>query len=107
MQDAAADVDPIDLIITSLDVKGAFPNTPHLLLEAIWKKMGLPFKGFLTQYLATRPYAVKAAVGTTTWTHPRSGVPQGGAEGPFLFRLVTLPLTFYLRRTSRTTPHTP
>ena len=30
---------------------------------------------------------------------PPHGVPQGGAEGPFLFLLVTLPLAFYLRRT--------
>ena len=35
----------------------------------------------------------------TPWVHPASGVPQGGAEGPFLFLLVTLPLAFYIRRT--------
>ena len=28
-----------------------------------------------------------------------TGVPQGGAEGPFLFLLVTLLLAFYIRRT--------
>ena len=44
-------------------------------------------------------YAVKAHPGTTPWVHPASGVPQGGAEGPFLFLLVTLPLVFYIRRT--------
>ena len=43
MQDAVVDMDPIILIITSLDVKGAFPNTPHRLLRAVWKHMGLPF----------------------------------------------------------------
>ena len=32
MQDAVVDMDPISLIIMSLDVKGAFPNTPHRLL---------------------------------------------------------------------------
>ena len=99
MQDAVVDMDPISLIITSLDVKGAFPNTPHRLLRAVWEHMGLPFQGFLEAYLATRMYAVKTDVSTTPWIHPTSGVPQGGAEGPFLFLLVTLPLAFYIRRT--------
>ena len=39
MQDAVVDMDPISLIITSLDVKRAFPNTPHRLLRAVWKHM--------------------------------------------------------------------
>ena len=99
MQDAVVDMDPISLIITSLDVKGAFPNTPHRLLRAVWEHMGLPFQGFLQAYFATRMYAVKTDVGTTPWIQPASGVPQGGAEGPFLFLLVTLPLAFYIRRT--------
>ena len=61
--------------------------------------MGLPFQGFLQAYLATRMYAVKIDVGTTPWVHPTSGVPQGGAESPFLLLLVTLLLAFYIRRT--------
>ena len=44
-------------------------------------------------------YAVKTDVGTRPWVHPASGVPQGGAEGPFLVLLVTLLLAFYIRRT--------
>ena len=99
MQDAVVDVDPISLIITSLDVKGDFPNTPHRLLQAVWEHMRLPFQGFLQAYLATRMYAVTTDVGTTPWVRPASGVPQGAAEGPFLFLLVTLPLAFYIRRT--------
>ena len=35
LQDTIADIDPVDLIIASLDVKGAFLNTPWLLLEAV------------------------------------------------------------------------
>ena len=88
MQDAVVDIGPISLIITSLDYKGAFPNTPHRLLRAVWEHMGLPFQGFLQAYLATRMYAIKSDVGTTPWVRPASGVPQGGAEGPFLFQKV-------------------
>ena len=58
MQDAVVDMDMISLIITSLDVKWAFPNTPHRLLQAVWKRMGPPFQGFLQALLATRMYAV-------------------------------------------------
>ena len=99
MQDAVVDMDPISLIITTLDVKGAFPNTLHRLLRAVWEHMGLFFQGFLQAYLATRMYAIKTDVDTTPWVHPASGVPQGGAEGPFLFLLATLPLACYIRRT--------
>ena len=99
LQDPVVDMDTISLIITSLDVKGAFPNTPHRLLRAVWKRIGLPFKGFLQAYLATRMYAVKADVGPTLWVHRTSGVLQGGVEGSCLFLLVTPPLAFYIRRT--------
>ena len=99
LQDTVVDMDPISLIITSLDVKGAFPNTPHRLLRAVLEHMGLPFQGFLQAYLATRMYAKKTDLGTTPWVHHASGVPQGGAEGPFLFLQVSLPLAFYIRRT--------
>ena len=54
MQDAVVDMDPNSLIITFLDVRGAFPNTLQRLLRAVWKHMGLPFQGFLQAYLATR-----------------------------------------------------
>ena len=97
MQDAVVDMDPIRFIITSLDVEGVFPNTPHRLLRAVWEHMGLPFEGLLQPFLATLMYAIKTDVGTTPWVPPASGVPQGGAEGPFLFLLVNLPLAFYIR----------
>ena len=99
MQDGVVVMDPISLILTSLDFKGAFPNTPHRLPQAIREHMGLPSQGFLQVYLATRLYAVQTDVSTTPWSHPTSGVPQRGAESPFLFLLVTLPLAFYTRRT--------
>ena len=49
-------------------------------------------------YIQTRLYAVITAAGLTPWTGTNSGVPQGGAEGPFLYLLVTLPLAFELAR---------
>ena len=99
MQDAVVDMDPISLIITTLNVKGAFSNTPHRLLRDVWKRMGLPFQGFLEAYLASRMYAVKTDVDTTPWVHPTSEVLHRGAEGPSLFLFVALPLAFYIRRT--------
>ena len=96
LQNAVVDLDLISLIITSLDVKGSFSKTPHCLLRAVWQHTGLPFQGFLQAYLATRMYTKKTNVGTTPWVQPASGVPQGGAEGPYLFLLVTLPLAFYI-----------
>ena len=85
-------MDPVDLIIASLEVKGAFPNTPWLLLEAVWKRLGLPFYNFASGYIRTRKYRVRTGGGLTPFLEPGSGVPQGGAEGPFLYLLVTLPL---------------
>ena len=99
LQDAVVDMDPISHIITSLHVKRACRNTLHRLLGAPWKRMGLPSQGFLQAYLATLMYAVKTDVGTTPWVEPTSGVPQGVAEVPFLFLLVTLLLACYIRRT--------
>ena len=99
MQNAVVDMDPISPIITSRDVKGAFTNNPHRLLRAVCKHMELPFHGFLQVYLATPMYAVKTDVGTIPWVHSTTEVPQGGAEGPFLFLLVSLLLAFYIGRT--------
>ena len=42
LEDAVVDMDPISLIIMSLGVRGAFPNTLHRLLRAVWEHMGLP-----------------------------------------------------------------
>ena len=97
-QDTALDMNPYEMIIASLDVQGAFPHAPHRLLTEVWDAMGLPFLSFMTGYIQTRLYAVITAAGLTPWTGTDSGVPQGGAEGPFLYLLVTLPLAFELAR---------
>ena len=92
-------MDPVDLIIASLNVKGAFPNTPWLLLEAVWKRMGLPLYNFASDYIRTCKYTVRTRAGLTPFLDPGSGVPQGGAEGPFLYLLVTLPLALTIEQT--------
>ena len=91
-------MDPVDLIIASLDVTGAFPNTPWLLLEAVWKRLGLPFYNFASGYIRTRKYTVRTGAGLTPFLEPGSRVPQGGAEGPFLYLLVTLPLALAIEQ---------
>ena len=74
MKDTVVDMDPTSLIITSLDVERAFPDTPHRLVRGVWEHMGLPFQGFLQAYLATSMYAINTDVGTTPWVHSTSGV---------------------------------
>ena len=97
LQDTIANMDQVDLIIASLDVKGAFPNTPWLLLEGLWKRLGLPFYNFASGYIRTRKYTVRTGAGLTPFLEPGSGVPQGGAEGPFLYLLVTLLLALAIK----------
>ena len=92
LQDTIADMDPVDFIIASLNVKEAFQNTPWLLLEAVWKRLGLPFYNFASGYIRTRKYTIRTGAGLTPFLEPGRGIPQIGAEGPFQYLLVTLPL---------------
>ena len=98
LQDTIADMDPVDLIIASLDVKRAFPNTPWLPLEAAWNCMGLSFYNFASGYIRTRKYTVRTGAGLTPFLEPGSGIPQGGTGGPFLYLLVTLPLALRIEQ---------
>ena len=91
-------MNPYEMIVGSLDVQGMFPHAPHRLLTEVWDAMGLPFLSFMNGYIQTRLYAAITAAGLTLWTHTDSGVPQGGAQGPFLYLLVTLRLAFELTR---------
>ena len=65
LKDTNPDMDPVDVIIASLDIKRAFANTPWLLLEAVWKRLGLPFYNFASGYIRTRKYTVRTGAGLT------------------------------------------
>ena len=56
----------------------------------MWKRLGLPFYNFASGYICTRKYTVRTGAGLTPFLEPGSGIPQGGAEGPFLYLPVTL-----------------
>ena len=98
LQDTIADMDPVDLIMDFLDVKGALPNGPWLLLEVVWKRMGLPFYNVASGYIRTRKYTVRTGASLTPFLEPGSGVPQGATESPFLYLLVTLPLALTIEQ---------
>ena len=82
--------------MASVDVKGAFPNTPHRLKEEVWRQLGLPYGDFVKKYLRSRRYTVATGKACTEWVTPGSGVPQGGVEGPFLYLLAMLPLMSWI-----------
>ena len=88
----------VDVIIASLHVRGAFPNTPWLLMETVWKRLGLPFYNFTSDYIRTRKCTVRTGPGRSSFLEPGSGVLQGGAERPFLYLLVTLSLALTIEQ---------
>ena len=88
----------LEALMASVDVKGAFPNTPHRLIEEVWRQLGLPYGDFVERYLRSRRYTVATGKGCTEWVTPGSGMPQGGMEGPFLYLLAMLPLMSWIAR---------
>ena len=48
----------LEAFMASVDVKGAFSNTPHRLIEEVWRQLGLPYGDFVGKYLRSRRYTV-------------------------------------------------
>ena len=64
----------------------------------MWKRLGLPFYNFASSYIRNGKYTFCTGAGLTPFLEPGSGLPQGGAEGPFLYLLVTLPLALAIEQ---------
>ena len=96
LYDMYLDDEDLEAFKASVDVKEAFPNTPHGLIDEVWWQLGLPYGDFVWKYLRTRRYTVATGRGCTEWVTPGSGVPQRGMHGPFLYMLTMLPLTSWI-----------
>ena len=96
LYDMYLDDEDLEALMASLDVKGAFPNTPHRLIEEVWRQLGLPYGDFVEKYLRSRRYTFATGKGCTEWVTPGSGVPQGGLQGPFLYLLAMPPLMSWI-----------
>ena len=87
LYDMYLDVEDVEAFMASVDLKVAFPNTPHRLIEEVWRQLGLPYGDFVEKYPRSRRYTVATEKGCTELVTHGSGVPQGGVDGPFLYML--------------------
>ena len=53
----------LETFTASVDVKGAFPNTPHRFIEEVWRQLGLPSCKFVGLYLRNKRYTVATGKG--------------------------------------------
>ena len=51
LYDMYLDDEDLEAFTVSVDVKGAFPSTPHRLIQEVWRQPGLPFGGFVEKDL--------------------------------------------------------
>ena len=47
LYDMYLDDEDLEAFMASVDVKGAFPNTPRRLIEEVWRQLGLVYGDFL------------------------------------------------------------
>ena len=92
LYDMYLDDEDLEAFMASVVVKRAFPNTPHRLIEEVWRQLGLPYGHFGGDYLRTRRSTGATGKGCRDSGTPGSRVPQVGVEGPFLYMLAMLPV---------------
>ena len=59
------DIEDLEAFMASLDVKAAFLNTPHRVIEEVWRQLQLPYGDFGSVYLRKRRYTIAAGKGCT------------------------------------------
>ena len=69
--DMYLDVEDLEAFMASVDVKVAFPYTPHRLIEEVWRQLGLPYGDFVETYLRSRRYTVARGEGMYQVGNPR------------------------------------
>ena len=63
LYDLYLDDEDLEAFMPSVHVKGAFLNTPHRLIEEVWRPLGLPYGDFVGEYLRTSRYTVATGKG--------------------------------------------
>ena len=82
LYDMYLDDEDLEAFMASVDVKGAFPSTPHRLVEEVWRQLGLGYGDFVKKYLRSKRYTVATGKGSTEWVTSGNGVPQDEGGGP-------------------------
>ena len=54
LYDMYLDDEDLQAFMAPVDVKGAFPNTPHRLIDEVWRQLRLPYGDFVEKYLRSR-----------------------------------------------------
>ena len=71
LYDMYLDDEDLEAFMAAVDVKGAFPNTPHSLIEEVWRQLGLPYGDVVEKYLRSWRYTVATGKGVYRVGNPR------------------------------------
>ena len=73
LYDMYVDDEDLEAFMASVDLKGSFSNTPHRLVEEVWRQFGRPYGNFVGEYVRTRRYTVATVKGCTGWVTQVAG----------------------------------